>query len=368
MAKPLSVRPFVAADIAEVGRLHAKVFPDSSATLFRTPEAYARYLSAVLLHGPREADEFPSLVCEQAGEIIGFMGIVPLRVVFNGNSCWACICTQFVVDPNHRGLTGLLLMRHYVNGPQTLSFSDECGPVAIKVWERSGGAALELGSLRFSRAIRPAAFALSVLMKRPGYAAIAQLARPMGWLVDTIAERLPRSPFGPSEHSAACTTEPLTEEMMRLLLPDLLAERSLRPDFEVAAPLHWRLMRAESFSARGPLRRVLVRNASRDVLGWYIAYFPRGKVGEVLQVVASELNIAAVLGQLFADALAERVIGLSGRLDPMLAQAYSDAHCILSRRGPIMLAHSRDPAVMDSLYRGEAFISRLEGEWSARFD
>jgi hypothetical protein len=106
--RPLAVRAFDAADIAAVGRLHAKVFPESPGESFRTPSAYARYLPDVLLNGPREADEFPSLVCEQDGAIIGFMGIVPLRVVFNGVTCWACVATQFVVDPDRRGLAGLL--------------------------------------------------------------------------------------------------------------------------------------------------------------------------------------------------------------------------------------------------------------------
>jgi hypothetical protein len=365
-ARPLSVRAFTAADIAEVGRLHAKVFPESPGESFRTPAAAAHYLPDVLLHGPRKADEFPSLVCLQDGVIIGFMGVVPLRLVYNGATCWACVSTQFVVDPDRRGLAGLLLMRQFLSGAQDLSFSDEYAALGIKIWERSGGALLSFASLRFSRPLRPAAFALSVLGARPGLAPLAQAARPLAWLVDAIAARLPRSPFGPSADSS--TSEVLHVETMRALLPTRLAERPLRPDYEDEAALRWRLARADGYARRGPLRRALVRSAAGEALGWYIAYFPRGKVGEVLQVVASESTIAAVLNRLFADAARDGVIGLSGRLDPKLVQAYSDAHCIFSRRGPLMLAHARDPALMELLHRGEVFLSRLDGEWPARFE
>lgn len=155
---------------------------------------------------------------------------------------------------------------------------------------------------------------------------------------------------------------------MRALLPTFLADRPLYPDYGDEAALRWRLTRAAGYARRGPLRRALVRSAAGEALGWYIAYFPRGKVGEVLQVVASESTISAVLNRLFADAAKDGVIGLSGRLDPKLVQAYSDAHCMLSRRGPLVLAHARDPALMDLLRRGEAFLSRLDGEWCARFE
>lgn len=366
--RALSVRAFVAEDSAEVGRLHAKVFPETSGRAFRTPAAFARYLPEVFLHGPRKADEFPSLVCEQDGVIIGFLGVVPVPFVLKGVKSWACICTQFVVDPDHRGLTGLLLMRHYVNGGQALSFSDECGSIAIKIWDRTGGAMLPFASLRFSRPIRPAAFSLAVLSERPGYALFARLARPLAWLIDAVAKRLERSPFGALDRASTTTTEKLSEETMRELLPVILAERPLRPDYDDLAPLHWRLTRAEGYSLRGPLRRVLVRAQGGDTLGWYIAYFPSGKVGEVLQVVASESTIDAVLARLFTDALHDGVIGLRGRLDPKLTQAYSDAHCVISRRGPLMLAHSRDPAMMHLLFRGEAYLSRLDGEWASRFE
>ena len=227
---------------------------------------------------------------------------------------------------------------------------------------------LPFASLRFTRPIRPAAFSLHVLGQRPGLALFAKAARPIAWLADAIAERLPRSPFGPSAQAAQATTEDLNEEMMRAFAPSILAERPLRPDYDDLDSLRWRTARAQGYALRGPLKRVLVRGPGGDVLGWYMAYFPEGGVGEVLQVLASESTISTVLDRLFTDALHARVTGLCGRLDPKLAQAYSDAHCIISRRGPLMLAHARDPAVMDLLFRGEAYISRFDGEWATRFE
>jgi hypothetical protein len=58
---------------------------------------------------------------------------------------------------------------------------------------------------------------------------------------------------------------------------------------------------------------------------------------------------------------------LKGRLDPAMAQAYSDRYCLFSRRGPWMLVHSRDPALSHLFHRGEALFSSLDGELCVRF-
>lgn len=58
---------------------------------------------------------------------------------------------------------------------------------------------------------------------------------------------------------------------------------------------------------------------------------------------------------------------LKGRLDPALAQAYSDRYCVFSRRGPWVVVHSRDPALPQLFHRGEALFSSLDGERCARF-
>ena len=56
-----------------------------------------------------------------------------------------------------------------------------------------------------------------------------------------------------------------------------------------------------------------------------------------------------------------------GRLDPSLAPELSERHNFLYRRGHWTLAHSENAELMHALQRGDAFLSRLEGEWCLRF-
>jgi hypothetical protein len=43
-------------------------------------------------------------------------------------------------------------------------------------------------------------------------------------------------------------------------------------------------------------------------------------------------------------------------------------HCLLHHRGYWTLVHSRNPDALEAIYRGDAFLTRLEGEWSMRFE
>jgi hypothetical protein len=41
----------------------------------------------------------------------------------------------------------------------------------------------------------------------------------------------------------------------------------------------------------------------------------------------------------------------------------SDKNCFFTCRGGWMAAHSRKPELLELLNRGDAFLSRLDGEW-----
>lgn len=364
---PRLVRAFAAADIPEVTRLHLKVYPEGAGEHFRTPDAYASYLRSVFLEGPHREAGFPSLVCDHEGEITGFLGVMPVRMRLRGKAIWATCLTQFGVDPEKRGLTGLMLLRHHLAGSQDLSFADECDESIVKLWEWAGGSAVTLSSLFFMRPLRPGRFALSFVKQRPALAPFARAASPVAGLMDAALARLPGSHF--RRATPTTTGEELDAATMGAALPAVVPKRALVPAYDKEEhALRWRLSRANGYARRGPLRRTLVRGAAGNVLGWFVAYFPRGEVGEVLQVAAAPADVAAVLEHLCHDAWRAGVVGLSGRVDPALAQGYSDAYCLFSRRGPLTIVHSRDAGLVDSFHRGDIFVSRLEGEWCARFE
>jgi hypothetical protein len=364
------VRPFAASDIPHVAALHLKVFPEGDGpqeTHYRTREAYAGYLRSVFLEGPHRQAGFPSLVCEDGDGIIGFLGVVPVRMRVRGRLGWATCLTQFGVDPDRRGLAGLMLLREHLAGPQDLSFADECDDRVVPLWEWAGGSAVTLASLHFMRPLKPGRFALSFARHRPGLASIARMAAPAVGLMDAALARLPGSYF--RRHAPATRGEELDAATMGASFARFAARREVAPAYDRDEhALRWRLARANGYLRRGPLRRTLVRDADGRVLGWFVAYFPRGEVGEVLQVVAEPKDVGAVLDHLCHDAAAAGVAGLSGRVDPALAQGYSDAYCLFSRRGPWTLVHSRDAGLVDLFHRGQVLVSRLEGEWCARFE
>jgi hypothetical protein len=56
-----------------------------------------------------------------------------------------------------------------------------------------------------------------------------------------------------------------------------------------------------------------------------------------------------------------------GRLDPRYIHELSARHCWLRREGTYTLVHSRHADIMAAFKQGEAFLSRLEGEWWLRW-
>jgi hypothetical protein len=123
------------------------------------------------------------------------------------------------------------------------------------------------------------------------------------------------------------------------------------------------LERAGGKLGLGRFRQRLVRTAAGAPLGWYLYYVKPGGVGEVAQVAAMDSSAGAVLDHLFHDAWRCGLVGLSGQLDPRLMRELSEKSCLFRHGGPWMLVHSPDAEVLHALHRGDAFLTRLDGEW-----
>ena len=357
------IRPFRESDIGQVVRLHQIVFRHGKDP--PPSDVYEAYFRDTFLAGPWPDSGLGSLVCEAAGgELIGFLGAVPLRLKHGGRLLWATVCTQFCVHPERRGPTGLRLISHHFAGPQDLSITDDASERTLRLWRWAGGEPALSSSLHFLRPLRPGHFVRSLIAQRPALAWVAHLSSPTARLFDFALARIPQSHFRqtqPSTHG-----EPLDAAAMVESLPQVTRDRELTPVYEPSA-LAWYLRRAAAIQECGELRRVLVRDEQGRFLGWYLYYQQPGRAGEVLQVAAVPDAAPRVLHHMFYDAWQAGVVALSGRVDPMVAQDYSDLYCLFSRRGPWTLVHSRDPALRLPFHRGDVLFSRLEGEWCARF-
>jgi hypothetical protein len=356
------LRTFVAGDIPAVSRLHGRVFAAPPAT---PPSwaAYDAYFRDVFLAGPDGDTPCQSIVAEERGEVVGFLGVLPLPLRAGKRHIRAAVCTQFAVEPRFRGLTGLKLLRHHLAGPQDLSLTDEANHATRKAWTWAGGETILASSLHWTRPLRPAGLALSLAEQRRGLAFASRLARPAGLVLDAVLSRVPRA-FVPAP-PAGLDAGPLDAATMAAESAALAANAALRPDYEPRT-LSWRLSRAASATHRGPLRAVRLTEQGQTV-GWYIYHAPPHRTGDVLQVMARAGRTGEVLAHLCVDAWRAGLVGLSGRVDARDLQAYSDAHCYFTRRGPWTLVHSRRPELVDAFHRGQVCLSRLDGEWCARF-
>jgi hypothetical protein len=356
------IRTFREDDIDAVARLHQEVFPPDSGPA--TPEVYRTYFRDTFLTGPHADSELASLVCEEPDRsLIGFLGVVPVRMAMNGRPIWATVCTQFCVDPRRRGMTGLKLLRHHLSGPQDLSITDAANPITMRLWSFAGGEAVTSCSLHFVRPLRPAALVLSLAAQRPRLAGVARRMSLSARLVDSMLARVPQTHVRPSPPQTR--GEPLDAATMVAALPEVARERQVVPLYEPDA-LAWYLQRAQAVPG-GEVERVLVRDRNGKLLGWYI--YDRGRDGTalLLQLAAPADAARDVLDHLLYDAWQAGMNVVKGRLDPALAQACSDRYCLFSRRGPWMLVHSRDPALLHRFHRGEVLFSSLEGEYCMRF-
>ncbi len=162
------------------------------------------------------------------------------------------------------------------------------------------------------------------------------------------------------------STEELDGKTLRTCILEAADGRSLRPEYDEES-LTRLLETLAGKRGGGAFQKVALRNGTAQIVGWYLYYAARGGIGEVIQVGARRQWVKPVLDHLFYRAWAQGIAALSGRMDPAIVDEFSEKRCFFQHRGNWMLMHSRMPGLLDVIHRGEAFLSRLEGEWSMRY-
>jgi GNAT superfamily N-acetyltransferase len=91
-------------------------------------------------HPDIQGPEFPSLVLEMDGRIIGFQGAFPGRLKIGQQTYEALWLCDLMVDPDHRGRAGLRLMKKVLaNHPILIGQADtgeEKDAIAYKLWNK----------------------------------------------------------------------------------------------------------------------------------------------------------------------------------------------------------------------------------------
>lgn len=349
------VRPLVEGDIPAVAALHARVFGAGAGS---AAPALRDYLGTIFCRHPWADGTCPSLVYEAGGRgIVGVLGVMRRPMSLRGRSVQAAVSHDFMVDPCARTTPAAMeLVRAFLAGPQDLSLADG-NAASRKVWAAFGGLTAPLYSLRWTRPLRPAGCALRFLGRRGLAAAVA--ARPLAAAVDAVATRVPGTPlYLPAPRVSGSI---MTAETLLACLGEFFGARSLRPVYD-AGSLAWLLEVLGRRRPHGAFHRVVVRDGRGRVLGWYLYYQRPGGVGEVVQLGAPRDSIGEVLAHLFHDAWRGGALAVSGQLDPVFAEALSASHCVFDHSGFSMLIQARESEVLDAIHRGDALLTRLEGE------
>ena len=354
--------PLEERDIAEVVRLFEHVYPGARWPSQAECESYFR---DIFFGNPWVDSRLPSWVAYEKDRsrdtrIVGFIGVMPRPMRHEGRSIQAAVVSQLMVDRDKRhGLAAAQLLRKALAGPQELTLSDGANDASRKMWEALGGSTSVLYGMSWQRPLRPVKCALQ-LMAGQGARATALLAAPLAAAADAYVARR-TSLSRPGELLA----EPLDAASLLAALQGVAPATALKPDYDFQS-LHWLLAQAGAKRRHGELQARLLRQRGGRIAGWFL-YYLNGGTSKVLQLEALKGSESQVLGALLHHAWQGGASAIEGRLEPRFARTMSQQHCFFRGLGAHALIHARDAAVLGALQRGDAFFSRLEGEWWMRF-
>ena len=342
-----AIRPLAEQDIAELTGLYGRVYPRERSSCPAQREAYFR---EIFFGNPWFDPAFRSWVAQDAGRIVGFIGVMPRPMRHQGQALQAAVVTQLMVDRDKRySVAAAQLLRKALAGPQALTISDGANETSRRMWEALGGVTSTLYTLRWMRVLRPAQYAVQAAAGR--HSRLAALAHAC-----STRRRPP--------HKTRLIEAALDASSLLAALQATGRRLALVPYYDLPT-LEWLLAQAAAKRRHGELQARLLTDV-QGVAGWFL-YYLNGGTSKVLQVEARAGAEDAVLTHLFHHASARGAAALEGRMEPRLARTLSAANAMFIGGEPFALVHSRNPVLLAALDRGDALFSRLEGEWWMRF-
>ena len=358
----MAIRPLAEADIPQIVELYWRYMRQREGS----PPADLRQLFHKLyFENPWLDSAYPSLVYEgKSGEVIGFLGIVPRKMSMCGEPVLVGFGGNFIVQPGTRSqLAGPRLLGTYLRANYDVWQTDSANDISRTLLERIGFRTIPALNLHWVRPLRPNQYGMYLLTRGMTGAMASFLkgaSRPFCSVGDTLASRIPVSPFRQVEPRLRGSE--LDVETLLQCLSEFRKGYSYWAEYDVNS-LTWLLNFMDRNTARGRLRKVVVRDKNDKIVGWYMYYVKPGSIGEVVQVGGEKKFAKDILHHFFHDAWQQGVIGLHGVLDRRWIADFSDMGCLFTCRGGWNVAFSRNSTLLDLLERGDAFVTRLDGEW-----
>lgn len=357
------VGPFERGDLDAVVDLWQRAFErDPAASRSKVRD----YFVDLFFAGPLVAADLPSLVSrDDGGKVHGFLGVLCRRMVHDGASIRVAVATQLIAEPGPKNaFVPFQLLRRFLAGPQDLSLSDGANDLSERIWGRLGGQAARLFSMEWQRTLRPAeSLAGRIAAKAGAPHWLGELVAPAVEAMDTATARVrkltPRGTRVPVPHQEASTAE-LCDTLLRSAL-----QLPLRPELD-AETLDWVLRKTAESRRFGELRRTLVKDDHGATVGCAVFFAEDKNSAQVLTMAALPGHEARVVERVLHQAHACGATEVRGQLDPQLTQALSDAGCRFVQFNLGVLVHSKRPGVLEAIHRGDARLTRLDGEWWSR--
>jgi len=358
------IRPLERDDIPALARLYQVVMRGGG----ETPAFLAPFFERTLLDQPWADPTIPSLVYVEDGEILGFIGSNIRRMRFDGEPIrMACSAHQIAHPRVRKRAVGAILMSKYMSGPQDLTITDGATEAVRRMWEGLGGRTVHACCFSYLRVFRPWRLALGRAAELFEAHRVERAVAPLAAGLDRATDAVLRGAL----RAAPLTTdvEPLTPNRLLELLPAI--DRTIRLRVEYDLPyLYWlfdELNREQPTLwkrgvRRGKLWAEVVHSNGRAV-GWYVCQFNPGQMCRVLQVAAIPSETDSVLMQLLHGASARGAAGVYGRVEPRLVGPLSVSRSLLRFSEGRMLVHAREPELINAVTRGDALVTRMDGEW-----
>ncbi len=355
------IRTLTPADVSSVISLHRLVWGAAAALSETEFATYQNWLKSVFLRPSIAGGESPSLVYEDDGKIIGFLGVVERQVTLNGRAYRAISTSNLSVHPMHRGLVGLQLLRNSLDRCGDMAFVDEVEDRPRELLERMGYVVSPAQSVRWMLPLRPAQnFTRSARHRLPSL--LWPVCSVGARAIDKIIENVPGSPF--KYQSTSLDSEELQCAELEYLLETFGSSAHLRPVSSDGSTA-WLISRAREMKQHGELLSVALKDTQENVMGWYVYYAKRGATCEVLQLVAKQSYTQEVLHHLAHHAAMRGGLSLTGTLhhdflQPLAAHRATFNPAIKSRW---MMIYSKEPEIVNAFLKGDVLLSRLDGEW-----
>lgn len=357
------LRVFTPNDVEQAANLFQKVFRKKTSP---ASDSLKKYFSELYFEHPWYREDMPSFVYETSrGKIVGFLGVLPLYMKFQGDEILAGVGGNYMVDPELKNpLAGPRILKKFISGPQSLSMSDTGNDIGRKMWEGLGGTVSYLQSMHWIRPLRPLQLALHGLQEKTSLLKFAGLVtKPISYLVDGFSTMWSSNPLH-IESPAGYIKEITTQEILDSIY-FTSAKHTLSPAYTMES-LQWILKKAVEKKEYGSLRSMGVYSQDHSLEGWFLYYPNPGKIGQVLQIGTKTRTMANILDHLFQDALHMKSAALIGRLDPPFMKELTAKMCLMFHRSNYFVMHSKNSEILNAIQSGDTYMTRLEGEWWTR--